>query len=367
MSLYRRFARSKKGMSTVFGGLFFVILILMGFNVMLWGFVQWDAYNRTIANMSQRDQQAISENIVPVNATCDSSCKLGSGTLYVWVNNLGGSSVQISSVYLSNVNFTGICQPAPCVTSPVGGTNNIPAGSTNFGIKIQGFAIGSNSYHIILASSRGRLFSLYFPWRFNSLTINNIGNGGNFVTNIGPLAIFFDSKSFNFTQGSSGQCSDVSPYSSCSAFCMPNALSVFYIKIANTGNNTVTLLPQTAMQMQLYGSSNNGQTKQAFILDKNTVNPSTVTPYSTNPANQYQLTPPGPNGPTPTSIAIVKFGAASELSGSLFTFPSNGAGNFLTFIGIYYFYNGQYQGQTVPFMNFDNLPTNGSYPYQCAQ
>lgn len=365
MSLYRRFARSKKGMSTIFGGLFFVILILMGFNVMLWGFVQWDAYNRTIANMSQKDQQAVSENIVPVNATCDSSCKLGLGTLNVWVNNLGGSSVQISTVYLASVNVTGICQPAPCITSPAGGTGNIPAGSTNFGIKVQGIAIGSNSYHIILASSRGRLFSLYYPWRFNSLIINNNGNGGNFVTNVGPLAIYFDSKSFNFTQGSSGQCSGVAPFSSCAAFCMPNALSVFYIRIANTGNATVTLLPQTAMQMQLYGSSNNGQTKQAFILDTSTVNPSTVTSYKTT--NEYQLAAAGPNGPVPAGFAIVKFGASSEMSSSLFTFPSNGAGNFLTFIGIYYLYNGQYQGETVPFMNFDNAPTNGSYPYTCPQ
>src|SRR5881397_2359743 len=72
MGLYRRFARSKKGMSTIFGALFFVILILMGFNVMLWGFVQLDAYNSVITKMSQRDQQAVSENIVPTNSTCDS-------------------------------------------------------------------------------------------------------------------------------------------------------------------------------------------------------------------------------------------------------------------------------------------------------
>lgn len=371
MSLYRRFARSKKGMSTIFGGLFFVILILMGFNVMLWGFVQWDAYNHTIATMGQRDQQAISENIVPVNSTCDSSCKSGSGFLDLWVDNLGGSSVTINNVYLVNANYTGSgtlpCAPTPCIATPSGGTGNIPAGSVNFPIQVSTSSrpIGSYSYHIIMASSRGRLFSLYWPWRFNQLTINNIGTGGgNFVTNIGPLAIFFDSKSFNFTQGSSGQCSGVAPNSSCSAFCMPNSQSIFYIRIANTGNATVTILPQTAMQMQLYGSSNNGQTKQAFVLDPTSVNPSSFHAYSTS--NEYVIQPEPPTGPTPASLVTVKFGAGSEMSGSLFSFPSNGAGNFLTFIGIYYLYNGQYQGQTVPFMNFDNAPTNGSYPYTCA-
>ncbi len=81
MSVYRRLARSKKGMSTIFGGLFFVIIILMGFNVMLWGFIQYDAYNHVITSMSQRDQIATSENLVPVNVTCSSTCASGSGLL----------------------------------------------------------------------------------------------------------------------------------------------------------------------------------------------------------------------------------------------------------------------------------------------
>ncbi len=114
MSDYRKIASSKKGMSTVFGGLFFVILILMGFNVMLWGFVQWDAYNRVIANMGQRDQQAISENIVPVNSTYS----IGSGIFNVVVDNLGASSVSIVQIYISNSNTTGNCQPVPCASPP---------------------------------------------------------------------------------------------------------------------------------------------------------------------------------------------------------------------------------------------------------
>jgi len=67
MGLYRRFARSKRGMATIFGGLFFIILILMGFNLMLWGFIQQDAYNSIVTNMNQRDQLAISENLIPQN------------------------------------------------------------------------------------------------------------------------------------------------------------------------------------------------------------------------------------------------------------------------------------------------------------
>jgi hypothetical protein len=352
MGLYRRVARSKKGMSTVFGGLFFVILILMGFNVMLWGFVQWDAYNRVIANMGQRDQAAVSENIVPINATCDSSCKAGSGTLNLIVDNLGGSSVTIDTVYLYNVNGTGgshPCSTAPCMASPASGTGNIPAGSVNFAIQVNNLNIGGDSYHIILASSRGRLFSLYWPWRFNSLTINQNG-GGNFVTNIGPLALYFDTKSFNYTTGSSGACSGVAPNGSCGAFCMPSSSVVLWIRIANTSTQQVKILTQTGMQAQAYGVNGFGQFAQAWLLDPNSVNPSTLSAYSYT-TNPYVLQPAGPNGPGPTSFAILKLGAGSAGGSGSATFGNSGH-TWISFIGIYYLFNGQPQGQTIPFMDF---------------
>ncbi len=344
MGLYRRFARSKKGMSTIFGALFFVILILMGFNVMLWGFVQLDAYNSVITKMSQRDQQAVSENIVPTNSTCDSTCKVGSGTLFVWVNNLGGSSVSIASVYLFNVNGTGICQPTPCVLSPASGTGNIPVGSVNFPVKVQGIAIGSYSYHIVLASTRGRLFSLYYPWRFSSLIINNSGGSGQFVTNIGPLAIYFDTKSFNYTQGSQT--------TSQAAFCMPASTSVvLYLRIANTDTNyNVTLLTQTGLQAQAYGVNGFGQFAHGYILSPNSINPSTNFAYSYT-GNPYVLQPAGPTGPTPSSFAIVKIGGTSPGSSGAVSFGNSNV-SWITFIGLYYLYKGQPQGQTIPFMDF---------------
>ncbi len=366
MSLYRRLARSKKGMSTIFGALFFVIIILMGFNVMLWGFVQWDAYNRTIANMSQHDQQAVAENLVPVNATCNSGCPTGSGTVTIIVNNLGGSAVNIADVYIFNTNLTGSdpCKPSPCIIAPGSAFANIPAGQTNFQISVSpGVSIMcndnvhcSNIYHITLATSRGRLFNLYLPWRFSSTTIINNGNGGNFVTNVGPLAIYFDFRSFNYTQNNSGPCSGVAPYTSCSAFCMPSASSLFYVRVANTVTSaSVTLLPQTAMKLELYGSNSPGLNILAFIMDPQSVNPSTNNGYSL--ANPYVLQPAGPNGPAPGSYALVKFGSSTQGSAGFISFGPK-SGNYLTFIGIYYMFNGQPQGETIPFMDFDNGQTS---------
>jgi len=348
MSVYRRLARSKKGMSTIFGGLFFVIIILMGFNVMLWGFIQYDAYNHVITSMSQRDQIATSENLVPVNVTCSSTCASGSGTLTVIVNNLGGYSVTIANVYIFNTNTTGSCRLTPCIANPSGTSGNIPAGATNFQIRIPVSVsiLSSNSYHITLATTHGRLFNLYYPWRFSSSIFINNGGGGNFVTNVGPLAVYFDFRSFNYTQGTQT--------TSNPAFCMTPGSSIIYVRIANTGNATVTIESSTMMQMQPYSANGFGQFVRAWILDPTSINPSTEFAYSYG-GNPYTLAPAGPNGPVPASFRILKFGAASQ--NGLGSAGLTNQDNWLTFIGVYYMYNGQPQGETIPFMDFRTSPT----------
>jgi hypothetical protein len=280
------------------------------------------------------------------------------------VNNLGGSSVSIATVYIWNTNTTGQCRPTPCIFNPPPQLStyftpgNIPAGAVNFVIHVQGINVkDGNSYRISLATTRGRIFSMYYPWRFSSLIINGGGNG-NFVTNVGPLAIYFDFKSFNYTQGSTGACSGAPGYGSCTAFCMPSASSIFFIRVANTDiNYNVTLLPQTVMKLELYGSNAPGQNVLAFIMDPGTLNPSSNAAYTT--ANPYNLQHASINGVNPASLQVVKFGAGSEGTSGSVSFPSK-TGNFLTFIGIYYLYNGQAQGETIPFMDFDNGQTAGN-------
>jgi hypothetical protein len=354
MSVYRRLARSKKGMSTVFGGLFFVIIILMGFNVMLWGFIQYDAYNHVITSMSQRDQQAVSENLVPVNATYPTG-----GPLNIIVNNLGGSAVSIAAIYIWNTNTTGTtqCRPTPCIlyAPPPSFTyftnGNIPAGSVNFVVHAIGINVkDGNSYRITLATTRGREFSLYYPWRFNSLIING-GSGGNFVTNVGPLAIYFDFKSFNYTNANSGACSGTPGNPSCPAFCMPSNAVVLYLRVANTASDSaVTILTQTGLEAQAYGVNGFGQFAQAWLLSPNSINPGTNFPYALA-SNNYTLAPAGVNGPTPQSFAILKIGAGNAGGSGAVTFGNTGR-TWITFIGIYYLYKGQPQGETIPFMDF---------------
>ncbi len=367
MGVYRRFIRAKRGMSTVFGGLFFVILILMGFNFMLWGFIQYDNYNSTIRSMSQNDQLAASENLVPTNPGAQN---FTSTSFNIPVNNLGGTTVSISRIYITNISPTGGTQctssgasAGPCIVDPGPGTQNcagngncfftngnVAAGVINQLIHVNGLALNDGSgYKVILSSTRGRLYSFFYPW---PVTPVNQGNpGGQFVTNIGPLSIYFDFKSFNFTQGSQTQ--------SQSAFCMPSSGTLdIWVKLANTATDSgVTLEGSTMMQMQPYSANGFGQFVRTWIVSPTSINPNSITAYN-QATNPYFLPAATANGPAATQI--IYFGGNGQGGTGGVGFGRDD--NWLTFIGFYYIYRGQPQGETIPFMDFK---TTSGYPGTC--
>ena len=372
MTVYRRLARSRKGMSTIFGGLFFIILILMGFNLMVWGFVQYDSYNHVITSMSQRDQQAISENIVPVNPG-GVNFNNANNTFDIVVNNLGGISVSIARIYLQNISPTNNLQcsnsapPVPCVINPAPSApfsftaGNIPAGVINYHIHVQGLVINDGSgYKVILASTRGRLFTFYYPW---PQTLTN-GGTGVFTTNVGPLAIYFDFKSFNFTKGTDA--------TSQSAFCIPSGTSlVLWVKISNTATDSnVTLRASTIIQLEAYGVSGFGQFVTDYVVDGRTINPSNLTPYN-------EGTPPGTTGgggnpyilaaanpvTGPAAPTVIKFGSGTQSGASLISIgKASSTDQWIMFIGFYYIYRGQNQGETIPFLD---IRSSSTWPSGC--
>lgn len=369
MGLYRRFVRAKKGMSTVFGGLFFVILILMGFNLMLWGFIQYDNYNTNLRLMNQNDQMAAAENLVPTNPGAQNFTSNG---FNIPVNNLGGTTVSIARIYITNVSPTGStnCLNNPCIIDPSPGTSNctgngvcfftngnIAAGEINHLIhvtmptSISGQTVNDGSaYKFILTSTRGRLFSFFYPWPINPVTITG-PPGGNFVTNIGPLSIYFDFKSFNFTMNSQTV--------SQTAFCVPSASTplLFWVKIANSATDSSVILKDTTiMQLQAYGVNGFGQFVTIFVVNQTSVNPSSLIPY--NNAQPTILPPATPNGPA--SFTLVKFGSTTQDGTSAPSFRLDN--NWIMFIGFYYIYRGLVQGETIPFLD---IKTTSGYPGSC--
>jgi hypothetical protein len=351
MTVYRKFFRAKKGMSTIFGALFFIILILMGFNLMIWNFVQYDSYNQVISKMSQRDQLTTSENLVVTQPGVVDCCSNG---FNITVTNLGGAAITISRVYINNVNPTGQCTSSPCVADPSGSmaisNANIQLGELNHKVKVTGISVNDgNAYRIVLASTRGRLYSFFYPWPQTPTS----GGGGTFVTNIGPLNIYFDFNSFNFTQAGNTV--------SQPAWCVPTGPSiVFWIKIANAAtDSSVTLKKSTVIFPQPYSTSGSGgQFGPFYVVDSSTISPSGIVAYNegTNPYTMPAATANGPSG-----FKIIKFGATTAGG----TGPNNmGSTDFwLTFIGFNYVYRGVAQGQTIPFIAMRSV---GGWPGACS-
>ena len=206
-----------------------------------------------------------------------------------------------------------------------------------------------NGYKVILSTTRGRQFSFFYPW---PVTPSSGGNpGGTFQTNIGPLSIFFDFKSFNFTQGSQTQ--------SQPAWCVPSGPAILlYLKLVNQATDSdVMLEPNTMIQSQPYSANGFGQFVRTWIVDPGSVNPNNMAGYNFN-TNPYDLPAAGPSGPG--APVIVKFGGIGQGGTGGASFARND--NWLTFIGFYYLYQGKPQGQTIPFMDFKD--TSG-YPGTC--
>ena len=365
MGIYRRFIRAKKGMSTVFGGLFFVILILMGFNLMLWSFIQYDAYNTTLRSMNQSDQLTISENLVPTNPGAQN---FTTTSFNIPVNNLGGTTVSISRIYIMNISPTGSsnctnlgASAGPCIVDSPGTQNcagngvcvftsgNIAAGEINHLIHVSGVTLNDGSgYKVILSSTRGRVFSFFYPW---PVTPVNVGNpGGNFVTNIGPLSIYFDYRSFNFTQGAQT--------TSQSAFCIPSSTNVvFWLRIANSAtDSSVTIRDTTIMQLQAYGVNGFGQFVTIYVVNQTTVNPNGIIPYS----NAQPSILPAATANGPATSTLLKFGSTAVDGSSAPSFSRDN--NWIMFIGFYYTYRGLTQGETIPFLD---MKTTSGYPGSC--
>ena len=160
----------------MFGAIFFVILILMGFNVMTWEFLQYDIYNGVLTSMSQQDQQALSESLA---ATAPGATGFAGNSFNIIVNDTGSVMVTVTRIYISNFSPTGFIRCSGsnvCIIDPVSPTNcagngncvftnaNVQVGENNLNIHVAGLTIKDGSgYKLVLSSSRGRQFSFYYP------------------------------------------------------------------------------------------------------------------------------------------------------------------------------------------------------------
>jgi hypothetical protein len=366
MTVYRKLARSKKGMSTIFGGLFFIILILMGFNLLLWSFVQYDAYNNVVTSTSLRNQQAIAENLVinPPGAT-----GFKGNSFNITVTNQGGVAVTVSRIYITNIMAIGsnptLCQATPCIVSPppnaTSFTNpNIGVGEGNHIMTVNGLTGTVNDgsgYKFVLSTTRGRQFSFFYPWPVNQ------GGGGPSNSNStntahGALDVKFDLNSFNFTMGHDTVSRE--------GWTVPYQTDVvWWVKVVNNAVNPITISKYTSLYFVCYqdrfgsGNGNCTETDLTYVVDNRTMNPSNIIQYD-DVNRPYVLPAATANGPT--GFTILKFGSfcpgqeTQDYNGNCVNgspaptqdvdYPTP----YLVFMGFFYKINNVIVGQTISFV-----------------
>jgi len=370
-------------MSTVFGGLFFVILILLAFNVMLWSFVQYNGYNQIVTAANIRSQQAQSENLL-FNAPGASG--FSGSNFNITVSNQGGISVTIARIYIQNLSPTNSAQcqgAALCTVNPPTGSTyftggNVPIGQLNHVITVYGITINDGSgYQVVLATTRGRDFSFYYPWPVNTYTASN-SNSTN--TDHGALDVQFQFNSINFTEGNQ--------VVSTPAWTVPVTTNViWWVKVLNNALTPITINMYTSLYFVCYqdrfgsGQGLCTETDDDFVVDSSTLNPNNIVLYN-QATNPYVLPAAGPNGPT--GSVIMKFGNAcpgvehenyqAVCVASASQDCINGNANvctqqdvdfatpYLVFMGFFYTENGYTVGQTISFVAIRSCATYPSCP-----
>jgi len=135
---------------------------------MTWNFLQYDAYNGVATSISQRDQQAASENLV---VTAPGATGFSGNSFNITVGNTRGVSVTVTRVYIFNLSPSGStqCSAGVCIVDPVSRVNcagngncvftnaNVQVGENNHNIRVTGLTINDGSgYNLVLSSIRGR-------------------------------------------------------------------------------------------------------------------------------------------------------------------------------------------------------------------
>jgi len=341
----RGFSKNRRGISTIFGAVFMVTIMLLALNLMIWTMMQHDAYQQVVANMNQMDQERISENI---EFLYPGVVNFQSGPSYytfdISVNNEGGVSVQVACVYIrggSPGNSLKIIErQAPGLTMNYFSNYTVKLGEKDHRIRVKTDRNinDGNTYTLIIATDRGRIFSQIYP--FPSL----LGGGSQSWVDIGPLRILIQYESVKYTSSD-----HPTPYMDPVGWVAPsNTPLIWYIKMQNIGQGDVKLLKYTIFFDMEYKQGGLGASVPFYIIDPQSNYPGGspgVVAYNevTNPYVLYSSpTPPGPE-------VTVKFSSSAMAGSSPNKFPT-GATQYFVFMGVFYSYQGHEYGVTIPFI-----------------
>jgi len=351
--LLKRFARRRKGIGTVLGAGYFIIIVLAIFNLIMWEVTQYDAYQQLVNQMNQVDQERISENLEFIDPGITDFGTLGPNKCFnLTIQSRGGITVNTARLYFYNYSDTSsnalkIIEKAAAGISVNYFTNGfINPGESNHKIRVvttldMSKATASLPYIIYLVTERGRTFSTVYP----RTILPRPGNMG--FIDIGPLRFVFDYYSLNYTTTTQQTPIPgwvIKPYS--------GQAIMFFVKVINVASDSDIKLKRICnfdcFENIYTGAS--GKTHPIFIVDKASTWPGGSTMFPYDEVNKPYILPknPDPNNPQGGISTIIKFGAATPGTATTISLDENYV--YLIFMGFFYVYRGQDYGITIPFV-----------------
>jgi len=155
-----RIVRSRRGISTIIGAAFFITIMLLAFNLMLWQMVQYDSYQQSLDKMVQRDKDRLAEQLEVTDIFFTTSTP---AHITIYLRNTGGISINIIRIYFAPGSPVTIIDKGSGGGHFTGGFLNVGESGT-IDINTQGTTLSSTgTYTLTFVTERGNVFTSYYP------------------------------------------------------------------------------------------------------------------------------------------------------------------------------------------------------------
>jgi len=259
----------RRGVSTIIGSLFFILILLIGLSLFTWEIREFDDYNAVIMGMVESDTERLSELLAFEPPVIDPDVADLGGGLYritALLKNHGGVDVNVTRIYIHESTgamaivdrsdggpegFTGGYIPTGSVSHPVTITSTLDP--------VDGAEASNYTYEIRVATERGRTFTSSYPYTLYEPPTppapSGNGTSGNGGTNasapvtyqgeiaVGPVALNLTAWSWTADSNSTDKWpgwyierseSDV----------------IWFVTLRNVGDHDLTLLPASHLLLR---------------------------------------------------------------------------------------------------------------------
>jgi len=155
-----RMIRSRRGISTIIGACFFITIMLLAFNLMLWEMVQYDSYQQGLDKMAQRDRDRLAERLEVSDIFFTAAPP---PLMTIEARNTGGISINIVRIYFDTSPVT-IVERGPASHNFTGGFLNVgESGTISVYNNTSTLLTSTGTYTLTFVTERGNIFTSYYP------------------------------------------------------------------------------------------------------------------------------------------------------------------------------------------------------------